>query len=165
MQCDVKSHNVLVKGDFEICKLCDIEVCLPVTKSGRVDKLKVGKDREYTGTPCWCSPEVLIDPPDITTMADIYAFGLVIWEIIALSPPVYDDSKQFDESFHCSRSFDESDSENQKTRLRPALPDVELDHDYDLVLETYYCCTTEEKEKRPTAKDLTVQLQEVLNKV
>nr|CAH7767787.1 unnamed protein product [Callosobruchus chinensis] len=163
MHCDVKSHNILVKGDFEICKLCDFGVCLPVTKSGEVDKAKAG-DCGYDGTPCWCAPEVLIYPPEITTMADIYAFGLVIWEMIALSPPIYDNSEQFDESFHCSGSFDESDSENQKTRLRPALPEVQLKHEYDLVLETYYCCTTVEKEKRPTAKDLAILLLEALNK-
>lgn len=41
---DVKSYNVLVNGDFEICKLCDFGVSLPLDKTGNLDKGKTKRD-------------------------------------------------------------------------------------------------------------------------
>lgn len=37
---DIKSPNVLVKDDFEICKLCDFGVSLPLNKDGELDLMK-----------------------------------------------------------------------------------------------------------------------------
>lgn len=66
MHCDIKSYNVLVKGDFEICKLCDFGVCLPVTKEGNLD-IEKAPGAEYDGTRSWSAPEILGYPQDITT--------------------------------------------------------------------------------------------------
>lgn len=41
---DVKSFNILINGEFEICKLCDFGVTLPLDKNGNLDKGKTKKD-------------------------------------------------------------------------------------------------------------------------
>ncbi|XP_055615418.1 uncharacterized protein LOC129761704 [Toxorhynchites rutilus septentrionalis] len=84
---DLKSFNILVKNDFEICKLCDFGVSLPLTKDGFLDTEK-RKDAQYVGTGIWSAPEVLEeDITLISSKADIFSFGLVIFETIALLPP------------------------------------------------------------------------------
>lgn len=37
---DIKSYNILVNGDFVICKLCDFGVTLPLDENGVLDKQK-----------------------------------------------------------------------------------------------------------------------------
>lgn len=154
LHCDIKSYNVLIKGDFEICKLCDFGVALPLNKSGEVDTTKVDEDVEYAGSIPWCAPEILSFPQIITTKADIYAYGLLIWEMIALMPPALDESilKQLDSSLNYDTSVL---VDKCVPRKRPALPeDVELGAEYNHLLELFYLCTHEEMDKRPTAKDL-----------
>ncbi|XP_030754588.1 lymphokine-activated killer T-cell-originated protein kinase-like [Sitophilus oryzae] len=131
MHCDVKSYNVLIKGDFVICKLCDFGTCLPLTKN--------------------------------CTRADIYSFGLVIWEMIALCPPVTEDVA--DSLENCTNmdvaEFDKL-LEKMSARSRPPLPtDVELGNKYDKILEIYYCCTDEKMERRPPSEDLVVILDDI----
>lgn len=84
---DLKSFNILVKNDFEICKLCDFGVSLPLTKEGFLD-LDKKKDAQYVGTGIWSAPEVLEeDVTLISSKADIFSFGLVVYETITLLPP------------------------------------------------------------------------------
>lgn len=40
---DMKSYNILVNGDFVICKLCDFGVSLPLDEHGVFHKTKAGK--------------------------------------------------------------------------------------------------------------------------
>ncbi|XP_053698236.1 lymphokine-activated killer T-cell-originated protein kinase homolog isoform X2 [Sabethes cyaneus] len=84
---DLKSFNILVKDDFEVCKLCDFGVSLPLNKEGYLDTEKK-KDAQYVGTGIWSAPEVLEEDVSlISSKADIFSFGLVIYETIALLPP------------------------------------------------------------------------------
>lgn len=85
---DIKSFNVLVKNAFSICKLCDFGVSLPLNEDGFVD-LERKPDAKYIGTSLWCAPEALIDDNEvnISYKADIFSFGLVLYECIALIPP------------------------------------------------------------------------------
>lgn len=46
---DIKSYNILVNGDFVICKLCDFGVTVPLDENGVFDKQKAGKKAVYYG--------------------------------------------------------------------------------------------------------------------
>lgn len=82
MHGDIKPGNILIKGDFEVVKLCDLGVCVEIQENGRA--------QDYTGTLIYNAPEVLnegVDDVPITAKADIFSLGLVIWEMIMLVPP------------------------------------------------------------------------------
>lgn len=80
---DIKSGNILVRGNFQAVKLCDfgVSIYLKDDLSGPVNK-----DDRYVGSEPWHSKEVRNGGP-ITDKADIFAFGLVIWEMLALEVP------------------------------------------------------------------------------
>lgn len=44
---DMKSYNILVNGDFVICKLCDFGVTLPLDENGVFDRQNSGKAMYY----------------------------------------------------------------------------------------------------------------------
>lgn len=48
LHADIKSYNILITGDFEICKLCDFGVSLPLNDKGFVDTDKC-PDAKYIG--------------------------------------------------------------------------------------------------------------------
>lgn len=85
---DMKSFNVLIKGDFEICKLCDFGVSQPLNQDGYLDLVKK-PSASYVGTDLWNAPEVFIpdNEENISFKADIFSFGMVIYECISLMPP------------------------------------------------------------------------------
>lgn len=84
---DLKSFNVLIKGDFELCKLCDFGVSVPLNAEGFLD-LKNNPMIKYTGTDLWSAPEVFLDTSeDISTKTDMFSFGLIIYECVALQAP------------------------------------------------------------------------------
>lgn len=78
-------------GDFEVIKLCDFGVVVPLKTDGEID---TEAGAEYVGTLPWSAPEVLRNDglTPITNKADIFSFGLVLWEMIALCPPHLDES-------------------------------------------------------------------------
>lgn len=161
MHCDIKSYNILVKGDFSNCKLCDFGVCLPIDKDGNVDVVKAGKHAEYVGTPAWSAPEVSEYPQTITAKADIYAFGLVFWEMLALMPPIDEDTiDSFVESDEDSMVVEDKTS---GTRRRPPLPDIDFGVEYVCILEVYNLCTHEQANVRPAANQLKLLFEEVFN--
>ncbi|XP_068236094.1 lymphokine-activated killer T-cell-originated protein kinase-like isoform X2 [Palaemon carinicauda] len=155
---DIKSANILVKGEFEVVKLCDFGVTLTLD-----DKGYACKNEEYVGTECWSPPEVF-SCEKISQRSDIFSLGLVIWEMLSLHAPHVD--KLFFEE-----SCDESDLEKMeaiKVRkaegeieyskslgTRPPIPDIDMSDDgYLTVVEIYYACTEREELKRPTARSL-----------
>lgn len=162
MHCDIKSYNILIKGDFETCKLCDFGVALPVNKDGTLDVVKAGKNTEYIGTPLWSAPEVSVYPQKITTKADIYSFGLVFWEMLALMPPLDEDS--VDSSMDLDMSEDEDSCviiESFGKKKRPPLPDCEFGVEYEPILEVYNLCTYADLNVRPTAHQLKLLFDEL----
>jgi PDZ-binding kinase len=85
---DIKSQNILVKGDFEMAKLCDFGTSLTIGKDGVVQG-------EYHCSEPWSAPEVadlddeesLKEKVPITSKADIFSYGLVIYEMLTLTTP------------------------------------------------------------------------------
>lgn len=173
---DLKAPNVLVNGDFEICKLCDFGVALPLNKAGGVD-LKTEPYANYIGTELWAAPEVFADE-EITTKTDIFSFGCTIYEMITLTPPhllmddkdeasldkralsFNDDSENYD-SFNCTTEEEADkfkDIVEERMGSRPVLPDEELGTDYDQIVEIFFACTGHEQDKRPSAKQIVDEL-------
>jgi serine/threonine protein kinase len=92
----LESFSVLIlcsdfTGDFEVTKLCDFGVSVPLKANGEMD---VDVGQEYVGTAPWCAPEVLRNDglTPITAKTDIFSFGLVLWEMITLRLPHFDES-------------------------------------------------------------------------
>lgn len=143
---DLKSHNILIKGEFDVAKLCDFGTSVPIGENGILNG-------SYTCTEPYSPPEVhalemSLPGPPITAKADIFSYGLVLWEMIALGVP------------HMQLSFnDDDESFNEESFLekigtRPDLPDEELDSSYETILGIFYSCTEQDPDKRPTAQQL-----------
>ncbi|NXP50166.1 TOPK kinase, partial [Heliornis fulica] len=124
---DIKSSNVVVKGDFETIKICDVGVSLPLDENMTVSD----PDMCYIGTEPWKPKEALEEDGVITDKADIFAFGLTLWEMMTLSVPhlnLDEDSEEEDESFD-EDCFDE-EAYYAALGTRPPLNMEELDPSY-----------------------------------
>ncbi|XP_053918620.1 lymphokine-activated killer T-cell-originated protein kinase [Cuculus canorus] len=145
---DIKSSNVVVKGDFESIKICDVGVSLPLDENMTVSDPELC----YIGTEPWKPMEALQDDGVITDKADIFPFGLTLWEMMTLSVPhlnLGDESEDEDESFD-EDCFDE-EAYYAALGTRPALNMEELDSSYQRMIDLFSVCTSEDPKKRPSA--------------
>ena len=151
---DIKSGNVLVVGDFENVKLCDFGVTLPLNDDGIVSD----PDKKYVGTEAWSPLEVIKDHQVLTNKADIFAFGLLIYEMLALHSPHVDKLQFADDDDDDDDDPDESiNDEEFRAALgtRPPLPDdLQLDSAYSKILEIFFAATNEDPKERPSATDI-----------
>ncbi|KFV57130.1 Lymphokine-activated killer T-cell-originated protein kinase, partial [Gavia stellata] len=153
---DIKSANVVVKGDFESIKICDVALSLPLDENMTVSE----PEMYYIGTEPWKPKEALQDDGVITDKADIFPFGLTLWEMMALSVPhlnLDDDSGDEDESF----DEDCFDMEAYYAALgtRPALNMEELDSSYQCMIDLFSVCTNEDPKQRPSAASIVEALE------
>ncbi|KTF93888.1 hypothetical protein cypCar_00004690 [Cyprinus carpio] len=79
---DMKSCNVVIKGDFESIKICDVGVSLPLDENMQVSDPKA----HYIGTEPW-NPKEALEDGVISDKADIFAYGLTLWEMMTLAVP------------------------------------------------------------------------------
>jgi len=158
MHGDMKSGNVLVVGEFETVKLCDFGVTLPVNSEGK----KCDPNVDYVGTEAWSAKEI-ITGGNVTTKADIFSLGLVMYEMMALHGPHMDKLglDDSDDSDDGDESLDDA-AFREALGTRPPLPeDVgDLDETYRSVLEIFFATTNEDPEKRPSAKEILELLDE-----
>ncbi|KAF9952696.1 hypothetical protein BGZ70_000535, partial [Mortierella alpina] len=68
IHCDIKSSNILLTEHKE-ARICDFGLAMRVGESGG------------GGTLQWMAPELLLDPPQYTGKSDVYALGMVMWEM------------------------------------------------------------------------------------
>ncbi|XP_053315241.1 lymphokine-activated killer T-cell-originated protein kinase isoform X2 [Spea bombifrons] len=147
---DIKSSNVVIKGDFESVKICDVGVSLHLDENMTVSDPKA----YYIGTESWKPKEALDESGIITDKSDVYAFGLTLWEMMTLSiphlnlPPEDEDEDSFDED-----DFDE-DAYYEALGTRPPLNMDELDESYQKVIELFSVCTSENPKERPSAAQI-----------
>lgn len=166
---DIKSHNILIKGEFSICKLCDFGVSLPLNQKGEVD-LVSSPLASYVGTQLWSAPEVFEEDPElITTKTDVFSFGMMIYEMITCSPPHMTslEEPELSQTIDLTNTSDEG-SFNQSVEIpltqnmgkRPALPDLDLGKEYNKNIEIFFLCTNEMAEDRPSAKVIVQAFEE-----
>lgn len=156
MHGDLKSANILIFGDFKLAKLCDFGVTLQLKEPDG----EVIPNSYYIGTEAWSAPEVIgVDTLDedivVTSKADIFSYGLTIWEMLSLCLPHSDllDNELSD----ISLSFDETDNEEmyrEALGTRPPLPDLPIEPDYTNAITIFIAATEVEPSKRPTAAEL-----------
>lgn len=169
---DMKSFNILIKGDFAVCKLCDFGVSIPIKQDGLIDFDKKPY-ANYVGTDLWNAPEVFEEDPELISIkTEIFSFGLVLYECIALSPPhlleMKADSKKaldFDDVENEEEDMDdESDALDYMVGTRPLFPeDMKLPEIYNDILQIFYICTDEHPENRPDAKRIEDIFKEIKN--
>ncbi|XP_061277184.1 lymphokine-activated killer T-cell-originated protein kinase-like [Bos javanicus] len=113
---------------------------------------RYGNTTPYIGTEPWKPKEALEEYGIITDKADIFAFGLTLWEMMTLSIPHInlpddddDEDKTFDES-----DFDD-DAYYAALGTRPPVNMEELDETYQKVIELFSVCTNEDPKDRPSA--------------
>jgi PDZ-binding kinase len=163
---DIKSFNILIRGDFQLCKLCDFGVSIPIEDDGFID-FKKNPDACYTGTDLWSAPEVFEEEPAlVSTKSEIFSFGLVFYECIALCPPhtlemVTKRALNFDET-EKDESGEEVDDSEPLVGTRPLFPpDLELSDEYSDILYVFNMCTEDEPHDRPDAE----KLEEIFNEL
>ncbi|XP_003229875.2 lymphokine-activated killer T-cell-originated protein kinase [Anolis carolinensis] len=156
---DIKSPNVVIKGDFESIKICDVGVSLPLDENMTVSD----PEAVYIGTEAWKPKEVLEEGGHavITDRADIFALGLTLWEMMTLSVPHVnlpeDDGEDPDASFDEDDFDDEAFYEALGTR--PALNVEALGPAYQTVIELFALCSMEEASQRPSAAHIVEVLE------
>lgn len=75
---DLKSSNILHDAHGNV-KLCDFGMA-------RTREHTYVATQHISGTPSWCSPEVLRGD-DFNEQSDIYSFGVICWELMTLRMP------------------------------------------------------------------------------
>ncbi|XP_053106628.1 lymphokine-activated killer T-cell-originated protein kinase [Hemicordylus capensis] len=156
---DIKSSNIVIKGDFESIKICDVGVSLPLDENMIVSD----PEAHYIGTEPWKPKEALVEDGVISDKADIFAFGLTLWEMMTLSIPHLNllggDNEESDED----ASFDEEDFDEDAyyaaLGTRPPLNMELLGPSYQKVIELFSLCTIEDPRKRPAAAQVVVVLE------
>ncbi|KAF3850163.1 hypothetical protein F7725_019882 [Dissostichus mawsoni] len=143
---DMKSCNVVIKGDFETVKICDVGVSLQLDENMR-------GIAEYIGTEPWTPKEALEDG-EITDKADIFAYGLTLWEMMSLAMP----HLEMLEDKSMEVSFDE-DAYYDRLGTRPAVDLEALGSSYRRMVELFYMCTEENPKKRPSATQILQALE------
>jgi serine/threonine protein kinase len=81
VHCDLKSSNILIDDNWKI-KIGDFGL------SKFFDKNNPEQNRGRIGTPHWMAPEIL-KGENYEFSADIFSFGMILWEIISLEIPYY----------------------------------------------------------------------------
>ncbi|XP_037100447.1 lymphokine-activated killer T-cell-originated protein kinase homolog isoform X2 [Syngnathus acus] len=152
---DIKSCNVVIKGNFDAVKICDVGVSLQLDENMTVSD----PEAEYIGTEPW-NPKEALEGGEITDKADIFAYGLTLWEMMTLAMPHMDmpeDDEEQDESME--DSFDE-DAYYAQLGTRPPLDGQELGESYKKMMELFYVCTEEDPKKRPSATQIVQALED-----
>ncbi|XP_061900882.1 lymphokine-activated killer T-cell-originated protein kinase homolog isoform X2 [Entelurus aequoreus] len=155
---DIKSCNVVIKGDFEEVKICDVGVSLPLDENMRVSD----PEAEYIGTEPWNPKEALEEDGDITDKADIFSYGLTLWEMMTLAMPHMDNLEEGDHEEEDEDSMEESFNEEAyyaRLGTRPALDAEALGDSYRTMVELFYMCTEEDPKKRPSAAQIVKALE------
>lgn len=77
---DLKSQNILLSAHWK-GKICDFGFAVSAAS---------GRQMTQCGTPFWMSPEMILDTNDQTSKADVFSFGVCLWEMYTKQCPYMD---------------------------------------------------------------------------
>lgn len=89
IHCDLKSANLMFDSKGEEIKIIDLESSATIPEG--LDQVSMNRAR---GTTPYMSPEMIKQLP-CTTMVDIWGFGIVLWEMVTLTPPYKGKEEQY----------------------------------------------------------------------
>lgn len=159
MHGDVKSANILLSRDLARVKICDLGVSIPL-KHDLSATLQPGS--QYEGTEPWRPPETLLRSegdfcaPEAAAAAgaaeglrlcdrtDVFAFGLVLWEMLSGDVP------------HAAKLAAGDEAYRAALGTRPPLPP--LAESYERLERIFRCCTQRDCDRRPPAVELEMWL-------
>ncbi|KAM9798519.1 lymphokine-activated killer T-cell-originated protein kinase homolog [Neosynchiropus ocellatus] len=150
---DMKSCNVVVRGDFQTVKLCDVGVSLPLDENMTVSD----PEAEYVGTEPW-KPREALEEREISDKADMFAYGLTLWEMMTLSMPHLEMLGDDVDEEEDEESFDE-DAYYQRLGTRPPLDAELLGGGYRRMVELFSVCTEDDPRRRPSAAQVVQALE------
>lgn len=139
---DLKAGNLLI-DENDTVKICDFG--LSVIKPKGKDYLRDGVDGAK-GTPLWMAPEVM-QGETFNEKADVYSFGIVLWEILEQKEPFeeFDNFEDFRQAV-CVR------------HERPKIPESCLPRLRNLIEASWH----REPDRRPTFPKIVEELELVL---
>jgi len=80
LHCDLKSSNILIDESWN-ARICDFGL-------SRYKMKFLHENRGRIGTPHWMAPEILRGEK-YTEAADVYSYGMVVWEMLTRKVPYY----------------------------------------------------------------------------
>ncbi|KAF9942050.1 hypothetical protein BGZ65_011690, partial [Modicella reniformis] len=126
---DIKAANILLTDEGRV-QLCDFGVAGQVTMNSL-------KRNSFVGTPYWMAPEVIREGQTYDYKADIWSFGITIYEIATGNPPFADQDPM------------------RAVSLIPKSRPAQLEGDWSLAMKEFVAhCLHEEPNERPSAEDL-----------
>lgn len=76
---DIKLDNVLLSADARIAKLCDFSICRIVAPGVKI--------KDFSGTPAYLAPEVLINCEHDPLLADMWSLGVLLYSMLHAALP------------------------------------------------------------------------------
>jgi eukaryotic-like serine/threonine-protein kinase len=89
---DIKPDNVLLADEFAL--VTDFGVARAISESAATADARLTSSGVALGTPTYMAPEQALADPEIDHRADIYAFGVLAYEVLTGAPPFRGKSAQ-----------------------------------------------------------------------
>ena len=152
MHGDVKSANILCSRDLARVKICDLGVSIPLKQTSRPAPIITTKAPSRGGRQRRCCNRGRLLQPGrhssggeaeglrLCDRTDIFAFGLVLWEMLSGDVP------------HAAKLAAGDEAYRKSLGTRPPLPP--LPKSYDRLERIFRCCTQRECDRRPSAIEL-----------
>jgi len=143
---DIRPGNVLYEEDSGRALLADFGIAAIVASGEMGESARLTRTGELVGDPSYMSPEQLMGM-EVTERSDVYAIGLLGYELVAGRGPFQASSKREKLTAHVKGEPD------KLSELRPGVDSA--------VEEVLIRCLAKEPEHRPDASDVASSLKDV----